>query len=168
MYIFQKYLLTLRNSNLFISYTMKKLIVSFFVTLFCTVITTHAQTTTSYSSESKSSVSEVSSKGKDGWNYALYPTKNMWNFLKLDTRSGKIWQVQYDINGDSYGEVVVSDKDLTYGDIGEAGRFELYPTENMYNFLLLDKKDGVIVQVQWSLNPDNRGIVHFLSYGHYD
>ena len=26
--------------------------------------------------------------------YRLYPTRNMWNFLKLDTRNGKISMVQ--------------------------------------------------------------------------
>lgn len=48
-------------------------------------------------------------------NYKLYPTDNMWTFLKLDTRTGKIWQVQYSVNSDSYGEVVVNEWDLTYG-----------------------------------------------------
>ena len=27
--------------------------------------------------------------------YKLYPTQNMWTFLKLDTETGRIWQVQY-------------------------------------------------------------------------
>jgi hypothetical protein len=92
----------------------------------------------------------------------------MWTFLKLDTRTGKVWQVQYSVNSDSYGEVVVSDRDLTFGSNDKAGRFELYPTQNMYNFILLDKKEGTVVQIQWSMNADNRGLVHIISYGHYD
>ncbi|HEV3218228.1 MAG TPA: hypothetical protein VGZ48_00545 [Candidatus Acidoferrales bacterium] len=30
------------------------------------------------------------------------------------------------------------------------GRFTLYPTENIYNFLLLDQIDGRVWQVQWN------------------
>ena len=99
-------------------------------------------------------------------NYKLYPTDNMWTFLKLDTRTGKIWQVQYSVNSDNYGEVVVNELDLTYGSNEKAGRFELYPTQNMYNFILLDKKEGLVAQVQWSMDADNRGLVRIISYGH--
>lgn len=99
-------------------------------------------------------------------NYKLYPTDNMWTFLKLDTRTGKIWQVQYSVNSNSYGEVVVNELDLTYGSNEKAGRFELYPTQNMYNFILLDKKEGFVAQVQWSMDADNRGLVRIISYGH--
>lgn len=109
----------------------------------------------------------VASNTRSEENYKLYPTENMWTFLKLDTRTGKVWQVQYSVNSDNYGEVVVSDWDLTSGENDKAGRFELYPTQNMYNFLLLDKKDGSVVQMQWSMNADNRGLIRIISYGHY-
>lgn len=32
--------------------------------------------------------------------YKLYPTTNMWTFLKLDTRNGRIWQVQWSFEDD--------------------------------------------------------------------
>ena len=32
--------------------------------------------------------------------FQLFPTTNMWTFIKLDTRNGRMWQVQYDIQGD--------------------------------------------------------------------
>lgn len=32
--------------------------------------------------------------------------------------------------------------------------YELYPTENMYNFLKLNTSDGRITQVQYSINKD--------------
>ena len=98
-------------------------------------------------------------------NYKLYPTENMWTFLKLDTRTGRVWQVQYATSGKNYGEVIVNDKDLTFGDNGAAGRFELYPTKNIYTFMLLDKKNGVVAQLQWSMSIEDRGIAHFISYG---
>lgn len=114
----------------------------------------------------KDIISLVASNTRSEENYKLYPTENMWTFLKLDTRTGKIWQVQYSVNSDSYGEVIVNDWDLTYGSNEKAGRFELYPTQNMYNFILLDKKEGFVAQVQWSMDADNRGLVRIISYGH--
>ena len=114
----------------------------------------------------KDILSLVASNTRSEENYKLYPTENMWTFLKLDTRTGKIWQVQYSVNSDSYGEVIVNDWDLTYGSNEKAGRFELYPTQNMYNFILLDKKEGFVAQVQWSMDADNRGLVRIISYGH--
>ena len=36
------------------------------------------------------------------------------------------------------------------------GRFTLYPTENMWTFILLDQIDGGTWQVQWSFEAKNR------------
>ena len=36
-------------------------------------------------------------------------------------------------------------------------RYKLYPTQNMYNFLLLDTKTGQIEQIQWSMKSENEG-----------
>lgn len=38
------------------------------------------------------------------------------------------------------------------------GRFELYSTKKNYTFILLDKLSGRTIQVQWSLNPNERFI----------
>ncbi len=38
-------------------------------------------------------------------NFRLYQTNNMWTFLKLDTRSGIITQVQYDVKGNNRMEI---------------------------------------------------------------
>ena len=29
--------------------------------------------------------------------FRLFPTQNSWNFMKLDTRTGQIWMVQYSV-----------------------------------------------------------------------
>lgn len=91
--------------------------------------------------------------------FKLYPTENMWTFIKLDTRNGQMWQVQYTIkDDDDYRfETPLSMAALATGQT--AGRFELYPTKNMYNFILLDRVGGGTWQVQWSGDPENRGIV---------
>ena len=96
--------------------------------------------------------------------YKLYKTTNMWTFLKLDTSTGKISQIQYTVGEGDSMQVTLSDEDLTFGET-ENGRFELYPTDNMYNFLLLDQKTGSVVQVQWSQDAEYRGIVHRFSEG---
>ncbi|MGE5354952.1 MAG: hypothetical protein ACM3PT_01855 [Deltaproteobacteria bacterium] len=92
--------------------------------------------------------------------YQLFPTQNYWTFIKLDTRNGKMWQVHFSVKDDSNtGELVLNSLPLVNKENEVNGRFTLYPTENMYNFLLLDQVDGTVVQVQWSLEAKNRGIV---------
>lgn len=93
--------------------------------------------------------------------YRLFPTQNYWTFIKLDTRNGKMWQVHFSIKGDNNtGELVLNSLPLVFDEEkGVNGRFTLYPTENIYNFLLFDQIDGLVYQVQWSLDSDKRGIV---------
>lgn len=89
--------------------------------------------------------------------YKMYQTENIHILLKLDTATGKVWMVQYTL-GDNTGMVVpIDDSSLLISGIKEeAGRFELYPTKNMYNFILLDTKYGNTYQVQWSFDIMNR------------
>lgn len=89
-------------------------------------------------------------------NFVLYPTTNIYTFLKLDTRNGKIWQVQYAMDENEF-EVVLNDKPLVYTD--KAGQFALYPTTNNWTFLLLDTINGDVWHVQWSQDASNRGII---------
>lgn len=91
--------------------------------------------------------------------FQLFPTTNMWTFLKLDTRNGQIWQVQYDIQGDDRMEVILNDKALASDKEAENGRFTLYPTKNIYTFILLDQHDGRMWQAQWSIEADQRFII---------
>lgn len=94
--------------------------------------------------------------------YQLYPTQNMWTFLKLDTLTGQIWQVQFSIEGDAYRfETVLSSKDITDELKLEkiVGRYILYPTQNTYNFILLDQITGYTYQVQWSRDIENRVVI---------
>mgnify|MGYP001777636544 FL=1 len=101
----------------------------------------------------------------DLFRYKLYPTENMWNFIKLDTRTGKMWMVQFSLESDKRFEYGLSERNLATwslfnGDLpnnGEiTGRFELHATENTYNFLLLDRIKGRVYQVQWSFDEDER------------
>lgn len=89
-------------------------------------------------------------------NFALYPTTNMYTFLKLDTRNGKIWQVQYSMDENEF-EVVLNSRELVT--TGKPGQFALYPTTNNWTFLLLDTINGDVWHVQWSQEPENRGLI---------
>ena len=95
----------------------------------------------------------------DNTRYELFPTENIWTFLKLDTKNGKIWQVQYSIDDNYRGEIELNNKALIPDNATENGRFTLYPTKNLYNFILLDQIDGKMWQVQWSTEEGNRVVV---------
>ena len=90
--------------------------------------------------------------------YMLYPTQNMWTFLKLDTETGRIWQVQYSVKGnDTRFEVPLNPGNIAKAlkRSQKAGRYALFPTQNMYNFIMLDQIDGDTYQVQWG-KEENR------------
>jgi hypothetical protein len=91
--------------------------------------------------------------------YRLFPTQNMWTFIKLNTRNGQMWQVQYDINGNNRLECNLSLIPLVFKEGEKDGRFTLYPTINIYNFILLDQLDGRVWQVQWSTEAEKRLII---------
>lgn len=83
--------------------------------------------------------------------YRLFRTQNVYTLLKLDTRTGQIWQLQW---GEKASVIPINSK--TLGE-GTAGRFTLYPTPNIYMFVLLDQQDGRQWQVQWG-DKDHRFI----------
>lgn len=91
--------------------------------------------------------------------YRLFPTENMWTFIKLNTRNGKMWQVQYSVNDENRFETYLNTISLIAKDNEENGRFTLYPTQNTYNFILVDQIDGRLWQAQWSTKLKNRGII---------
>lgn len=87
--------------------------------------------------------------------YKVYRIENIYNSLKLDTMTGKVTALQIGINNDA------SRMEYTIcGALSEAkvvGRYELYPTGNRYNFILLDTAMGYAYQVQWSTETNECG-----------
>ena len=90
--------------------------------------------------------------------YKLYQTENIYTFLQLDTKTGMIEQIQWSLNSANEGSVSINSEDLTHGYGDGSGTFELYPTKNMYQFLLLDKTTGRKWHVQWGIESTNRWI----------
>ena len=92
--------------------------------------------------------------------YKLFPTNNTYTFIRLNTKTGSLSQVHFNINEKDGVETVV-DIGKPYfikGDASEmrAGRFDLYPTRNIWTFLLLDQYYGDTWHVQWSWDKDKR------------
>ena len=93
--------------------------------------------------------------------FKLYPTENMWTFLELDTATGLVWQVQYSVNDDSkrfktvLNDIVLNDSEQVNG------RWKLYPTQNMYQFLLVDVMVGTVIQIQWSTEENKRFVIGY-------
>ena len=82
--------------------------------------------------------------------YKLFPTTNMWIFLKLDTSKGLVSMVQYSIEDKNRLEIPINYIPFASGSDAIPGRFNLYATQNMWTFILLDEVDGRTWQVQWS------------------
>jgi|SRR5579859_2891942 len=98
--------------------------------------------------------------------YHLFATTNIWTFILLDTATGRAWQVQYSLDDTPTGRAVINESSLLPDGVApKNGRFTLYPTQNMFNFLLLDREDSRIWQLQWSLESKGRGIVRSIPLG---
>jgi hypothetical protein len=91
--------------------------------------------------------------------YQLFSTPNMYNFIKLNTRNGKMSQVQWGTESKYRFETTLSDISRVNLDEEINGRFTLYSTTNTYNLILLDQIDGRTWQVQWSTEENNRMVL---------
>ena len=92
-------------------------------------------------------------------NFKLYPTENIYTFLKLDTRDGTITQVQWSMEDETRFEYYLNMFSLVPENEQIINRFLLYPTENRWTFILLDQISGKTWQVQWSTEMDKRLIL---------
>lgn len=90
--------------------------------------------------------------------YKVYRTTNIYTNLKLDTSTGQVTALQIGVgNSTDRMEYEISEaieKDYKWKIVG---RYELYPTGNNYNFILLDTMLGYAYQVQWSTKKEERG-----------
>lgn len=89
--------------------------------------------------------------------FKLYPTENIYTLLKLDTQTGQIEQIQWSLDSKKEGSVTINGDDLSWN-AGIVGTFELYPTQNMYQFVLLNKANGRTWHVQWGMKDKERWI----------
>jgi len=93
--------------------------------------------------------------------FRLYPTANRYTYLRLNTTNGFIDIVQYSTTEERERMIYplsVYPVVMDFFNIGTLDRFTIYPTQNVYNFLLLDQVYGNTYQVQWSQDSTMRGI----------
>lgn len=92
--------------------------------------------------------------------FELYQTQNMWNFILLDSYTGRTWQLQYSVeNFENIVMIPIFDEDLIASSKKLSNRFKLYETQNMWNFILLDSYTGKLWQLQYTLNEESvRGL----------
>ena len=128
---------------------MKRIIFSLIISL--TSITAFAQSTSETPIQNISTDSSVV--------YRLFSTKNAYNFIKLNTRNGQMSQVQWGTENKYRFETTLSDINRVNKDEEINGRFFLYPTTNIYNFILLDQIDGKAWQVRWSIEEKDRMVI---------
>ena len=127
---------------------MRKLFFASIIAL--TTISAFAQSTSDSPNQNISTDSNVV--------YRLFSTRNIYTFIKLNTKNGQMWQVQWDTKGNQL-ETPLSLITRVKKEEENNGRFFLYPTTNIYNFILLDQIDGRVWQVQWSTEPKERMVI---------
>ena len=112
--------------------------------------------------------------------YKVYPTENEEVSLKLDSATGEVWQVKIGIETgeevatkidfisnktDSTFEKVTDFSDIMKNfRVAQNGRFELFPTDNIHEFLMVDTILGTTYQVQWHDQQEKRLISAITDY----
>ena len=97
--------------------------------------------------------------------FRLYPTSNRYTYLRLNTTNGFIDIVQYSTTEEQESMIYplsVYPVVMDFFNLGTLDRFTIYPTQNVYNFLLLDQVYGDTYQVQWSQDSTMRGVQQIL------
>lgn len=93
----------------------------------------------------------------DSERFELYPTDNIGIFLRLDKRTGCINLVQWSLESSKEFSMVLNGQNLsTLSSVGNC--FKLYPTKNMFQFLLLDRSTGNMWHVQWGFKDGENWI----------
>ena len=133
---------------------MKKVITSMIVVLFAVVSIAQAQV-----KETEGNINNDAQKSLIAVKYRPFATQNMWTFIKLNTRNGLMWQVQFDIEGNDRFETYLNLLPLVTKEKELDDRFTLYPTQNRWTYILLDQHDGRTWQVQWSFEPKEKIIL---------
>ena len=95
-------------------------------------------------------------RGYESNRYKIYPTENIYILIKLDTQTGKLELIQWSLKSKNEFSATLNNKDLSW--YNGLNSFELYPTKNMYQFILLDKATGRNWHVQWGTNSSEMWI----------
>ena len=94
-------------------------------------------------------VDDIEPNGKYTNRFRLYETKNIWTFIELDTFDGRLWQVQFSVEGTSYMfSIPINKYPLVYNN--HRSIFNIQPMTSMYQFYLINEDNGELWQFQWT------------------
>lgn len=125
-----------------------------YILFYCVLGNLYSQTSTSPSVPK----TKVEYRNSDAV-YNLYPTENYYIFIKLNTRNGTMWQVQYNMDDEMRFTTVLNDISFVLSSEESNQRFTLQPTTNIFTFILLDQIDGRTWQVHWNIDPLKRMVL---------
>ena len=80
--------------------------------------------------------------------FKLIKTENMWNFILLDEFAGRLWQVQFTVQGDEYALSIPINP--SYLSDTKVKKFEVQPLASMYQFYLINDENGEMWKFQWT------------------
>lgn len=91
--------------------------------------------------------------------FKMIATENIYILLKWNTRTGEVWMTQYALSDTDAIEHKIPSIINVASENSWNGRFELYPTKNMFNFIMVDTYFGNTYQVQWNSKDENCFVV---------
>ena len=98
-------------------------------------------------------VPEIIRGGKKPNRFQLFETENMWTFILLDTFNGRLWQVQYSVNGVEYMMYIPINDTPLITSIGKS-IFTIQPMTSMFQYYLINENNGDMWMFQWSTEGD--------------
>ena len=90
--------------------------------------------------------------------YKIIPTENVYVLLRLNTATGQIDIMQWSLDRKDEFINSINSVNLSNSLTIRNGNFELYPTKNMFQFILIDTSDGRCWHVQWGFETKERWI----------
>jgi hypothetical protein len=105
-------------------------------------------------------VLDITPNNKIEGRYSLTKTENMWTYILLDKFSGKLWQIQFSVQGTEYmGYCEINSNALSTTD---TKKFTIQPLTSMYQFYLINNENGDMWKFQWTSDgPEYRWIQKF-------
>ena len=90
-------------------------------------------------------------------------------YTRIHNEAMKYWEEKYNSKPDyivsvedkAFYKPYTLDEMSEYSRIAKNGRFKLYPTDNSYNFIMVDVITGDTYQVQWNTDKEKRLIKKF-------
>ena len=76
--------------------------------------------------------------------------------LEIDTKTGMLKQIHWALKADEEKVYIINPNDLSESSESGPGLFELYPTKNMYQFIIINKANGNKWHIQWGDDKDHR------------